>query len=322
MENYKEDIINTRVGGLGSSDGKLLLQIAKLGFVPKSAYNRLAICKGLIPPQDTPTTSAMRLGDNVEMAIYESLKQGRECESNPLWRSNKYARKNFSLLSHPDIVFKDEEKKILYVVECKATHFDFEHTRHTYKAQLFIHYIIAQEKAKELGKDWKVKILLAVYDTNGCDEQTPFDPNRLTVKETRISKNYFDIEKTLDIIDEFLESFVEYYDGEEVDGNLLPVQVREQFNIISNVIGEIKEREAKLEEFKKKLYDFMHEKGIRSIKNESFSFTKVEPTVQKSFDHKKFIEDEILLHPRKTKRLIAKYTKTTSKKGFVQIKVK
>ena len=44
MENYKEEIANTRKGCLGSSDGKTLAQIATLGIVPKSAYKRMAGC--------------------------------------------------------------------------------------------------------------------------------------------------------------------------------------------------------------------------------------------------------------------------------------
>ena len=40
MENYKEDIRNTRLGSLGGSDGNLLAQVANIGYVPNSAKKR------------------------------------------------------------------------------------------------------------------------------------------------------------------------------------------------------------------------------------------------------------------------------------------
>ena len=41
MENYKEDIRNTRLGSLGGSDGNLLAQVANIGYVPNSAKKTL-----------------------------------------------------------------------------------------------------------------------------------------------------------------------------------------------------------------------------------------------------------------------------------------
>lgn len=38
VKDYKQDVAATRVGCLGSSDGKMLSQIAALGTIPKSAY--------------------------------------------------------------------------------------------------------------------------------------------------------------------------------------------------------------------------------------------------------------------------------------------
>ena len=44
---YKNDIINSRIGSLGSSDGKVLAAIAKNGCVQRGQVERLAIAKGL-----------------------------------------------------------------------------------------------------------------------------------------------------------------------------------------------------------------------------------------------------------------------------------
>lgn len=327
MENYKDEIRNTRCGALGSSDGKLIISVAESGVIPKSAYKRLAVCKGLIEQDDIPYTAAVRAGDELEMLVFEHLKANDDrYQSNPCWVSKKYSRKNMNLLTHPDIVLQDDENKVLNVYEVKCTKFTFEQTRETYKAQLIIHWVIANEIAKELG-GYKVKLSLVHYSTEGMnlEDGFDFDPSRLTVKTLRnmekLSKSYR-IAEAMDIIDNFLETFTEYYEQDEIDANLLPAKVQTQFSEVAQFLREIKEREAKVDAFKAKLYDFLSERGIKKVSCDDFSFTVVAPTQQVTFDAKKFMEDMTAEHPRKAKQIREKYKKTTNKRGFVTIKTR
>ena len=107
-----------------------------------------------------------------------------------------------------------------------------------------------------------------------------------------------------------------------MDGDMLPVAVKSQFDEVADMLVEIKERETKIEEFKKRLYDFMLEHDIKSIKNEYFSIVAVAPSESKSFDTKRYMEDLIKQYPRKSKKIIEKYTKTQKRKGYCQINVK
>lgn len=324
--NYKDDIAQSRVGCLGSSDGKMLMQICSLGYVPKSAHKRLAVCKGLIPQVEIPRTAAIKAGDEMELAIYKHLSANDpRYESNPKWVSEKYSYKNVKLISHPDIVLIDQARKTVFVWEVKTTKYSVADTRTTYKAQLFVHYVIAKEIAAKMGKDWTVKVSLVHYNTEGLDltEGVTFDPNRLTIKDVRFTSTaFFDINKAMSIVNDFLETFVEYYEGDEVDANLLPVTVKSQFEDIAAMLQEIEDRKTKVDEFKTRLYKFMDEHDIKSVKNELFSITRVDPTVQKSFDGKKFLDDVAKEHPRKAKKILAKYTKSVNKSGYVSIKLK
>ena len=324
--NYKDDVAQSRVGCLGSSDGKMLMQVCSLGFVPKSAHKRLAVCKGLIPQQEIPRTAAIVAGDEMEMAIFRHLSANDpRYESNPKWVSEKYSYKNVKLISHPDIVLIDQARKTVFVWEVKTTKYSVADTRQTYKAQLFIHYLLAKEIAERMGKDWTVKIALVHYNTDGLDltEGVTFDPERLTIKDVRFTSTaFFDIHKAMSIVNDFLETFTEYYEGDEIDANLLPATVKQQFEDIAVVLQDIKEKENKVAEFKEKLYKFMDGKDIKSISNEYFTITRVDPTVQKSFDGKKFLDDMAKEHPRKAKKVLAKYTKTVNRKGYATIKVK
>jgi hypothetical protein len=178
----------------------------------------------------------------------------------------------------------------------------------------------------KLGKGWKMKLHLVHYSTDGLDlenDGVTLDPERLTVKALRMPKTLFDMGMTMDIVNDFLETFTEYYgDGEEVDADLLPEKVKTQFDEIANVLAEIKCGEDKVKAFKERLFKFMDEKGIKSIKNDAFSITRVDASESHSFDYKKFLDDQRISHPIATKRLEKKYDKVSKKKGYVNIKVK
>lgn len=327
MEDYKDNIRNTRCGALGSSDGKLIISVAESGIIPKSAYKRLAVCKGLIEQKDIPYTAAVRAGDELEMLVFEHLKANDDrYQSNPCWVSKKYSRKNVNLLTHPDIVLQDDENKILYVYEVKCTKFTFEHTKDTYKAQLIIHWVIANEIAKKLG-GYKVKLALVHYSTDGMnlEDGFDFDPSRLTVKTLRnmekLSKSYH-IAEAMDLIDTFLENFTEYYE-DEVDGNLLPEKVKTEFNQVTTFLTEIKEREKKVEDFKKKLCSFMQEKGVKAIKTDAWAITLINESESVSVDYKAIFANEIeAKKPRVANKLKKQYKKVTKKKAYVMIKTK
>ena len=126
----------------------------------------------------------------------------------------------------------------------------------------------------------------------------------------------------MNLVNDFLETFTEYYEGDEIDANLLPTNVKSQFDDVAAMLVEIKERESKVEKFKQRLYQFMVDKDIKSIKNDVFSITRVDPTISKSFDAKKYVADLIKKYPRKSKKIIADYTKETKRKGYAAIKLK
>ena len=325
MYDYKQEIIDTRKGCLGSSDGRVLSQISTLGYVPKSAYKRMAVLKSLIEHKDIPQNDAIRFGDYIENAIFNHLhSQDPRWESNVLLESKKYSLPNVKLISHPDFYKIDHAKKEILIGECKATKYNVQQTRATYEAQLYIHYVLGREIASKLGDDWKVKLYLVHYSTDGLDLENgiEFDPSRLTVHQVYFSTMYFDVMRGMNLVNDFLETFTEYYEGDEIDANLLPTNVKSQFDNVAAMLVEIKERESKVEEFKQRLYQFMVDKDIKSIKNNVFSITRVDPTVSKSFDAKKYVADLIKKYPRKSKKIIAGYTKETKRKGYASIKLK
>lgn len=325
MNNYKEEIEQTRIGSLGSSDASIIAYAANNGVVNKAARKRLAIAKGLIPFTPIPTTEAMRLGDAVEMAIYEHLHStdGMEgLQSNPMWQSAIYSRSNIRLISHPDMVRKDNEKRTIYVYEVKASKYETKTVLERYMAQLYVHYCLAKEIAGPIR--YRVKVFLVHYNTEGIGSVNDFifDQDRITLKEVRFKNPYFDLKLGMDVINKFLEDFTEYYEGDEIDAVLLPAKVQTQFSEVAQFLREIKEREEKVDAFKAKLYDFLIARDILKIKCDDFSFTVVQPTESVSVDYKTLFAQEIeSKKPRIARRLKEKYKKTTQRKGYVLVKL-
>ena len=325
--NYKNEIRDTRRGSLGSSDGALIAQVAQLSQVPKSAYKRLAVLKGFVEQEDIPQTAAVRAGDELEIMLFRHLSANDErYVSNPLWVSDKYSRKNVRLISHPEIVLLDEKNKVLNVYEVKCSKFSFQQTRSKYMPQLVIHFLLAKEIAHKFG-NYKVRLSLAHYSTEGMnlEEGFEFDPSRLTVKYLRnierISKTY-EIEKGMDIINDFLETFAFYTEDESVPYEYLPENVQKEFDGITTLLTEIKQREATVEAFKAKLYEFLQSTNIQRIKNDSWSITRVDPTTSVQFDSKRYLDDYAHDHPKLYKKMREKYEKKVNKNGFVSIKIK
>lgn len=325
MEHYKQDIINTRRGCLGGSDAKLLQQVALWGKVPQSAYKRLAVCKGLIE-QENITTKVMEYGDFIEQSIFEHLSEvDKRYKSNPCLVSKKYSTEQVKIIDHVDFVLQDDENKVLNLYECKASRYSISQVRNIYECQLYHHFLLGSELAKELG-NYKVNVFLCHYDTSDVDfdAEWVFDPTKITVRKVRFNnKQVFDMAKALSIVSEFLANFNEYYEQEDVDVNLLPANVQTRFSEVAQFLREIKEREVKVEAFKTKLYDFLVARNISKIKCDDFSFTVVSPTRSVKVDYKKLFEEEIASkHPVKAKKLQVKYRSETDKMGYVKISVK
>lgn len=322
---HKEDVINTRVGCLGGSDAKMLAQIDNLGSIPASAYKRLAVCKGLVG-HESMTNRAMEYGDFVEQKVFELISKGDEehYQSNPCWVSEKYSRKNVKCIDHVDIACIDEENKTIHIWEVKASKYATNIVRQDYKAQLYHHTLFGREKCYELGRKWRCKVYLAHYNTEGIDleQDFTFDETRLKIQEVKFNGRLFDMEHAMDLVDNFLENFDFYSENEIISAQYLPEKVHAQFESIANIMREIKEKEERVSDFKKKLYEFMVQKGIKSVSGEDYTFSVVMPTQTTSFDAKAYLAEMDEKHPRVAKKLREQYKKTTNKNGYLAIKVK
>ena len=322
---HKADVISTRVGCLGGSDAKMLAQIDSLGYVPTSAHKRLAVCKGLVG-HESMTNRAMEYGDFIEQKVFELISKGDEehYQSNPCWVSEKYSRNNVKCIDHVDVTCTDEESQTIYIWEVKASRYATNVVRQEYKAQLYHHTLFGRERCMALGRKWRCRVFLAHYNTDGVDleQDFTFDESRLKIKEVKFNNRLFDMDKAMDLVDKFLEDFDFYSENEIISAQYLPEKIQAQFSSIADVMREIKEKEERINDFKRKLYEFMLEKGIKSVSGEDYTFSVVLPSQTTSFDARAYLAEMDEKHPRVAKKIREQFKKTTNKNGYLAIKVK
>lgn len=312
---YKEEIISSRKGNVGGSDGAMLARIAKNGCVQKADYERLAIVKGLWQRSNVFTVP-MLYGDYIENQIFHQIlsREDSRWDNNFRYDSIKYKRENVGLLAHIDYSLIDYDKREVHWIECKATSSDIDKTINDYYPQLWIEYNLGKELADKLGFEFTLSLMhYQVYDPPKSEEDFSFNINRPKRRLITFPSDIFNIKKAMDIINEFLPTMTEFY-RDDIEYDYLPEPVKKEFTAIGEVMKEIKRRESEVDTFKAKMYAFLVEKDIKSIKCPHFTISRVDESISVQFDSKKYKAE----HPR----LYKKYTKEVKKKGYALIKLK
>jgi len=304
----KEEILKTRLGGLGSSDAKMVASVGRTGKLNQTARRRIAEMLNLVERKEF-STRATEVGNEIEQAIFNAIHDvDSRAVSNPYFKSNFLSEMyGFDIMNHIDIELITDEKVIWY--EVKATIHTHEQTIDQYIDQLAWHQTLLNQKAKHESKE--PVLVLAHYDTSsGISE---FHPDKLTVK--RINKDILrrsakEINEGLRIIYESLPGFKYLPDSV---GNL-PAETHEYIDQINYLLRVAKEAEDKAEEFKERLKSEMEKYNIRTIDNEYFHCTFIPETVQSRFDSNALKKDDPETYSR--------YLKNSSVKSSIKIKLK
>lgn len=322
MENYKENIIATRKGGLGSSDAAMVLSVARSHELNDSARLRIAVMLGLAEKPDFHKSAAMQLGDDVELKLYNDIKSVYEqSESNPLYVSPALSEQlGFGVLNHIDIetIVTDEDgNKTLVWFECKASKLDTADVLNTYAGQLAWHWLLLREKADAMGMS--AKLFLLHYPTNGmfnADSYTFGNARQVEINEEDVRADINELRTGLGIISASIPTF-EYKKPEEIAAYNLPAEMQEALVALKHKLDSIKEMEKEVADFKDSIKTEMEklytEHGIKSIKCDAFGITYVGATESVGFDQTKFKAEN--------PELFAKYnTKVTKRNAYVTIK--
>lgn len=305
----KAEIIATRLNGLGSSDAKMVVQVGKTGQLNETAKKRIAQMLGLIEREDV-TTYAMQKGNEIEMAIFESIKQVfPNAVSNPYYKNDEFSEKyGFNVFNHIDVEYYNSSFDLNIWVEIKATIDSLDETLNKYLEQLAWHWNIMSAQKKECEN----RLVLAHYDTS--DGDTNFDANKLSFKSINsdiLQSNIDFILKGLQIISDAIPNFK--YEVSDYESNL-PVEIKQFLPQLANFLQLANEYDEKAKELKERLKNAMFENSIKSIDNEFFKCTFVPETVKSNFDSKSFQKE----YPD----LYAKFLKNSNVQNSIRLTLK
>lgn len=305
---HKQEIINTRVGGLGSSDAKMVVGIAERGTLNYADKERIAVMLGLAEKLQI-TSKAIELGNIIEDAVFEVFKTqfSESITSNPRY-TMEIPNITFRVSNHIDFEISTPDELIW--IEHKSTIHGINQALDSYKHQLAWHTMLGQDKAQAEGK--KFKLLLSHYDTNEFDGV--FEADKLSIVEVAPNAHLIDkICKGLLIINEQIPTF-EWQPNEGIlHASSLPAEINDKCEMMAKHLRKIKEMTEQVDTFKVKMCELMVANNVKSIVTDAFTITLVEQSVSTTFDKSKFAKE----HPD----MVAQYEKKSIRKPYVTIKI-
>ena len=291
---HTNEIEATRVGGFGGSDAVMFYKIGLKGLsaLTNSDKKRIRVAKGLDEYKSIPVNEAMRRGHDFEDWYAENVAMAS------LEREKKFSRKmarNFDTFFHAD--FSNE--KYIYELKCVQ---DVNSVKDNYFHQLQWQYMIAP-----VG----MKVYLEVFDSSkefGLDnlrDEKLIERDELTIEILRMG---------IKRIDESWNE-LDLSIGEEWQvTDLMPFEQKD-VELLSSALRQIKEMEAKADEFKAQVLAFMEANNIQSLKSDNYSITYVPESITMTFDKKKLFAE----HPEINE---TDYLKSSPKKSYLKITLK
>ena len=245
---HKQEIEVTRVGGFGGSDANLFYRVGLRGL---SALNntdkkRIRVAKGMDEYKSIQMNDAMQRGHDFE-DFYE-MSESTSLMSREVLFSAELA-KNFKTFFHAD--FSDK----YYVYELKCVQ-NPDNVEKDYEAQL-------QWQAMISG----MKVCLVV-----CDSAKRFEDYNEPIEITRDENVISILKNGIRLIDENWETLDLNVGEEWSDSDLMPFE-KNDIAVFTSYLQRIQQLEELAEESKAKVFQFMKDNNIKSLKSDSYTVT-------------------------------------------------
>ena len=292
-QELKTEILNTRKGGFGSSDAKMLATVGRTGVIHAKAKERIAEMLGLEEPQEFSNIYTEN-GKKREKQIFDQffnfniLAGYPSCQirSNPY---NEYATElyPFKLFNHIDVEVETPNKLTWY--EIKTSKYDFEQTYTNYEEQLAWHWMILQQKAKEQNCLCSLHLVHYLEDYENLSSELVSERLMNVQCSLRLTPIIADIWKGFDIINNALPSFAENYKKQEVlRTDYLPVPMQKNVLHYQDLQKTIAEAEKEMATIRGGLLAEMEKYNVKKLETPLVNITYIAPTVRTSFDSKAF----------------------------------
>lgn len=295
MNTQKQEIYNTRKGGLGGSDAKFVLKIGRNGLsaLSEGDKRRLAVLTGQIEYQPTATTAAMEAGNEFERWLAENYFSDIVNNAKIGLQSNPF---DFDVFAHAD--FYDSNCNQIF--EAKYTSKTLLETAKEYEAQLQWYFMLEPTAS-----------VVLMHAKQGYDFIS-FQTLKIDIDE-QIQKELWN---GLKLINDFIKDWVYVPKEEWTETDLLPFE-QEAVELMYNRLTEIKKLEAEIDNEKKKLLELFKANNVKSLKTDMYQITYVPESITRTFDKSSFFK----AHPELAEEAES-YHKISPKADYLKITIK
>ena len=316
-ETHQNEILSTRVGGLGGSDARLVASIADKGIDNLSATNamRLAVMLGMTPPVSIPVTPAMAAGHLFE-DYYDDVIKG-DIEVVPgieatcylsegldiPYKREEYLEyqgglKTFKAFAHADFTCHYDDDFDVYELKF-VNGKSIDEVAQTYYWQLQWYYMLGATK---------------VYLVHGIGNVDPFKVKG--VQLLPIDKDEVAIEtlkKGLQILDDAIASGWQptLRTEEKAEDTIL----LDDINEMESLLRQKEEIDSKISSIKERLMAYMMISGVDKIQCPQGNLSYSKPTITRTIDSKRLkaehkdIYDAYLVENERKGSVTYKFTK-------------
>lgn len=303
QETHQQEILNTRVGGLGGSDARLVASIANKGLDNLSATNarRLATMLDLLPPVTIPVTPAMAAGHLFEDYYDGVIKD--DIVNQPYYNREECLQyqgglTTFKAFAHADFTCHYDDDFDVYELKF-VNGKSIDEVAQTYYWQLQWYYMLGADK---------------VYLVHGIGNVDPF-----VVKEYHhklIDKDEVAIEtlkKGLQILDDAITSgwLPTLRTEEKAEDTIL----LDDINEMESLLRQKEEIDSKIATIKERLMEYMMISGVDKIQCPQGNLSYSKPTTTRTIDSKRLkaehkdIYDAYLVENERKGSVTYKFTK-------------
>ena len=300
-ETHQNEILYTRVGGLGGSDARLVASIADKGIDNLSATNvrRLATMLDLLPPVSIPVTPAMAAGHLFE-DYYEKCSDFGIAETYIREEYLQYqgGLTNFKAFAHADFTCHYDDDFDVYELKF-VNGKSIDEVAQTYYWQLQWYYMLGATK---------------VYLVYGIGNVDPFEVKG--VQLLPIDKDEVAIEtlkKGLQILDDAIASgwLPTLRTEEKAEDTIL----LDDLNEMESLLRQKEEIDSKIATIKERLMEYMMISGVDKIQCPQGNLSYSKPTITRTIDSKRLkaehkdIYDAYLVENERKGSVTYKFTK-------------
>ena len=289
---HKQEIEVTRVGGFGGSDANLFYRVGLRGL---SALNntdkkRIRVAKGIDEYKPIFVNDAMQRGhdfeDWYEKKSFAPLSAEREA------KIVGDMAINFKTFAHADFLSDGD----VWELKCLSNP---ENAYKDYFAQLQWYHMLGA-----------ISVWLIVTDS-----AEPFDTGiKMPIAVARDENVISILKNGIRLLDENWETLDLNVGEEWSDSDLMPFE-KNDIAVFTSYLQRIQQLEELAEESKAKVFQFMKDNNIKSLKSDSYTVTFIPESTTSTLDKKKLFGE----HPEIKEQ---DYLKTSPKNAYITVKLK